>query len=100
MRLVLSIAGGILLAGFVGWLFTIVVLSAAMSSVPAAITDAKKQLDMQLLATQRQAAAANALRLEESRAAQERAAQLQREASAREASRRELERQGPRAISY
>ena len=99
MRLALSIAGGILLAGFVGWLFSIVVLSAAMSAVPAAITDAKQRLDAQLLESQRQAAAANALRATEARVAQERTAQLQAEANARAASHRQMERERSAAWS-
>jgi hypothetical protein len=76
----------------------IVVLSAAMSAAPAALTDPKKQLDTQLLESQRQGATANVLRAEEARAAQARAAQLQSEANAREVGRRQPA--GPRAFSF
>jgi parvulin-like peptidyl-prolyl isomerase len=99
MRLVLSIAGGILLAGFVGWLFSIVILSAALSAAPTAITNANKQLTAQMMETQREAAAATARRVDEARAAEERAAQLQGEARAREASRFQMEREKSAAWS-
>jgi hypothetical protein len=69
----------------VGWLFSIVILSAALSAAPAVITDANKQLTAELRETQRQAAAANAARAEEARATPE--------ARARETSRRQMERE-------